>query len=253
MEPITSSSKSHQRISLDYRLIVAVLLIVIIAMFALWRPWSSDNTDRTIEVTGQASLSATPDEFVFYPTYNFQNADRQTALDELSKKSDELTGKLRGLGVASDKIKITSGGNDYPMPTGGTQTPTYGLSLTVTTGNKTLAQKVQDYLLTTSPSGNISPQANFSTKKRTELEREARTQATKDARSKAEQSAKNLGFRLGSVKSVEDDAGFDDIIRPLAADTMAKGETSPSSASALAIQPGENDLTYSVTVNYFLK
>jgi uncharacterized protein YggE len=110
-----------------------------------------------------------------------------------------------------------------------------------------MAQKVQDYLLTTSPSGTISPYSAFSTEKRKELESQARDEATIDAREKAEQSAENLGFKLGKVKSIEDQSGFGGVI-PL--DTPATMED--SARSSLSVQPGENEITYTVRVVYYL-
>ncbi len=77
---------------------------------------------------------------------------------------------------------------------------------------------------------------------------QARDEATKDARTKAEQSAKNLGFKMGAVKSVEDGSGFGDIIpleRGIAMDTANKNN--------MPIQAGENELRYSVTVIYYVR
>jgi uncharacterized protein YggE len=120
--------------------------------------------------------------------------------------------------------------------------------LTITVNDKALTQKVQDYLVTTSPTGSVSPQTTFSEAKRKELESKARDEATKDARSKAEQSAKNLGFKIGKVKSVEDGSGFGGIV-------LREGLTmaSDSKATSLSVQPGENDLHYTVTVTYYLR
>jgi uncharacterized protein YggE len=97
----------------------------------------------------------------------------------------------------------------------------------------------------------VSPQANFSDAKRKDLERQARDAATKDARAKADQSAKNLGFKVGLVKTVTDGTGFGGIIYPLTASGVAKA--TDLSQPSLAIQPGENDLSYTVTVTYYLK
>ena len=74
-EPTVSSSapknSSKVSLSLDLRLICIALLLVIVAMLAIWRPWSSGPTDasRTITVTGDSTLKAAPDEYVFSPQY----------------------------------------------------------------------------------------------------------------------------------------------------------------------------------------
>lgn len=238
-------------IQVDFRVVAAILLIIILAMFALWRPWEGGKDDRTVSVTGQATIKATPDEFVFYPTYEFKNADKQAALATLAKKSDEIVAAVKKLGVADNEIKTNSDGYDTPIYKDD-RTPTYTLRVTVTVGNKELAQKVQDYLVTTSPSGAVSPHAAFSDEKRKELESQARDQATKDARSKAEQSAKNLGFGLGSVKTVNDGAGFGIDVMPLGRGAMDATTSSPATPQ-FALQPGENELSYSVSVTYFVR
>jgi len=248
------ASSAKLKFSLDYRVIVVVLLIIIAGMLAVWQPWQNPLAkERTVAVTGEATLKATPDEFVFSPSYDFTNADKQTALNDLTKKSDDLVTKLKALGVADNLIKTNSSGYDYPVfrPSGDNAGFTYTLQLTITVGDQKLAQKVQDYLVITTPTGSVSPQANFSDTKRKALEVRAREAATKDARAKADQSAKNLGFAVGLVKTVTDGTGFGGIIYPMTATGSAKA--TDLSQPSLAIQPGENDLSYTVTVTYYLK
>lgn len=239
-------------ITLDYRIVIGALLVIIIGMLFMWRPWEPqiDAKSRTITVLGKAKVTAAPDEYVFTPSYQFTDSDKQTALSNLSKKSDEIVGKLKSLGVADSKIKTNAGGYAYPVYNDSSSTPTYTLQLTVTIDEKDLAQKVQDYLVSTTPIGEVSPQITFSDAKQTQLESQARDQATKDARSKAEQSAKNLGFNLGEVKSVNDDATFGNIY-PLTSNAV--GGSGQASPNKLSLQPGENDLSYQVSVVYFLK
>ena len=239
--------------SLDYRFIIGTLIVIIGIMLILWKPWEPqiDAKTRTVEVTGQAKVTATPDEFVFSPAYEFKNDNKDVALADLSKKSDEVVKKLKELGVADNKIKTNSDGYDYPIYQGEDKsTPTYTLRLTVTVNDKDKAQKVQDYLVSTTPTGAVSPQATFSDAKRKELESKARDDATREARTKADQSAKNLGFRLGAVKSVNDGIGFGGAIPAIGRDTM---ELNVADTSKLSLQPGENDLNYTVTVVYFVK
>lgn len=250
-KPTIDPTLNKINFTIDLRVVIAILVLIILAMIAMWRPWEVKDPDRTIVVTGQSTLKAAPDEFVFYPAYDFKNTNKQTALSELTKKSDDIVSKVKALGVEENSIKINSDGYDYPIyRNNDTSVPVYTLRLTITAGNKELAQKVQDYLVTTSPTGAVSPQATFSDAKRKELESKARDEATKDARSKAEQSAKNLGFGLSSVKNVNDGAGFGGVT-PFARD----GDTAASAPETqkLTVQPGENDLSYSVTVTYFVR
>lgn len=249
---MTDSSKGVQKMSVnvDYRWISLALLAIIVVLFFLWKPWSSKITDRTVEVTGQATVSARPDEFTFYPAYEFRNASKETALTQMTTKSDEVVAGLKKLGVADKNIKTNSDSWSYPIYLDGKDTmPTYTLRLTVVTNDEKLTQKVQDYLVSTVPTGSISPIATFSETKLKEVEQSGRNEATKDARAKAEQSAKNLGFKLSAVKTVTDGSGFGAYPtseRFIAQDTV-------SSKASLSVQAGENALSYTVTVTYYIK
>ncbi len=250
-----SSDKNKLNVSFDLRAVAAVLLAIIVAMLVMWQPWSAANPDdRTISVTGETTLKAEPDEYVFYPSYQFKNADKDAALAALTKKSGEVVAELKKLGVANNKIKTNSGGYDFPVSREpGADETAYTLSLTVTAADKKLAQKVQDYLVTTSPIGSVSPQAGFSITMRESLESRARDQATQDARSKADQSAKNLGFKVGKVKSVSDGTGFGDIMTLEGRGSAASPAIAEDTKQQLTVQPGENEFTYSVTVVYFVR
>lgn len=246
---------SNKLISLDLRLICVALLLVIIAMLAVWRPWASGptNSARTITVTGESTLKATPDEYVFSPQYEFKDADKATALANLTAKQDEIVSALKKMGVPDSKIKADSRGDNYSYYYDETsRTNNYTLSLTITLSDKALTQKVQDYLLSTDPTGSVSPQANFSDAKRKRLESQGRDAATREARAKADQSAKNLGFKVGSVKSVSDNANGGGIT-PMYSSLEAGSNVASDTKQSLSVQSGENNLNYSITVVYYLK
>ena len=258
------TTKRRSSLSLDLRWVVAVLLMIIAGILLWWQPWTDATSDRTISVTGQATVSAEPDEYVFNPSYSFENDDRQAALDQLTDRSEQLVAELKKLGVDDSQIKTNTdsydfgyrgsaepGSNSSSSPDSDLDQSNYTLRLTVTVADKDQAQEVQDYLLTTEPSGSISPYATFSDQKRTQLEAKARDQATKDARKKAEQSADNLGFKVGGVKTISDGTNFG--VFPL--DSQAEPDiaaVAPES-NQLSLQPGQNDITYSVTVVFYVR
>jgi uncharacterized protein YggE len=262
----TSSSSSFKRpklgLSISPRWIILFLLVVIVAMLLVWKPWHhAPGADaRTVTFTGNATVKATPDEFTFYPSYEFTNADKQAGQSAVTAKSNEIVAKLKSLGVADSKIQTTidnsqnSSGrpNVYPQTLQSDGDYTFTLQINVVAPSRTIAQKVQDYLLTTSPTGTITPYSTFSETTRKKLEAQAAADAAKDARSKAEQSAKNIGYTLGAVKSVEEDNGFSGAIQPLKAGGDSYGNDALP-APDLSVQPGENSLDYSVTVVYYIK
>jgi len=251
------SKETHNKsftISLNpWWLALALALLSGVLGFLTWRGTDSTNpNDRTVTVTGETTLKAEPDEYVFYPSYEFKNPDKTAGLSELTAKSDEVVSGLKKVGVADRDIKTDAGGyRDYYYFNRETSTHTYTLTVTVTVHDRDMAQKVQDYLTGTSPSGAVSPNATFSKAKRIKLESQGRDEATKDARAKAEQQAKNLGFTVGKVKNVSDSGGGVDTIPMLSseADTRSMGPKAPS----LSVQPGENDLNYFVTVTYYIR
>jgi uncharacterized protein len=241
------------QLSFDLRIVIAILVLVIAIMLGIWRPWSVNHADRTIEITGEAKISAEPDEYVFYPSYQADSANKETAIIELSKKSDAIVAKLKELGVPDNKIKVDTSGYDYPLYVkDGSSISTYSLRITITTDAKDKAQKIQDYLLSTVPTGNVTPTGSFSDAKRKELESTARDQAANDAKTKAEQLAKNQGFTLGKVKSISDGSGFGGVM-PLSASAMDVSTSTSAAPPTLSIQPGENDVYYSVSATYYIR
>jgi uncharacterized protein len=246
------SARGRQLFATQAPLILALLIIG--GMLIAWKPWEStpSNTARTITVTGEAEITAEPDEYVFRPSYEYKFADKQTALTEATANTNKIVAELKKLGVASNKIKTdTSGGYRWYYDE---NQDTYFAYLTITVSDKDRAQKVQDYLLSTAPTGSVSPESSFSKAKQKELEHKGRDEATKDARAKAEQSAANLGFKIGKIKSVQDSQSPAGIypaerggITTMALDAKAEAGTSAP------LQPGENDYSYSVTVSYYLR
>lgn len=255
-EPESKIKRSSRlNISLSWPVVALILAGVIVAMLLIWKPWSGAaySDDRIVTVQGEATIKAEPDEFVFNPSYEFKNADKEKALSELTKKSDEVINKLKAMGIDESRIKTNASGNNYNFYFDQqNNTNNYNLTITITVNNLERAQEIQDYLVTTSPTGSVSPHVKFSEQKRKQLESQARDEATKDARAKADQSAQNLGFKIGKVKSVEDGNGFGGII-PLYSGARDLAITEDAKQQSLSVQPGENDLNYTVKVVYFLK
>jgi uncharacterized protein YggE len=196
---------------------------------------------------------AEPDRYIFSPNYEFKNKDESVSLNQQSEKSNEIITKLKGLGVKDSDIKNNSSGysTGQMSPVSPDDDTIYNLSLTITVSDKDLATKVQDYLVSTNPEGQVTPQAGFSETKRKELENQARDMATKDARAKAEQIAKNTGAKLGKVKAIQDSGGFGGVV-PILYNEKAVSD-SVAGRESIQIQPGENELNYTISVSYYLK
>ena len=245
-----STNKNKVSLNLDLRLICLVMLVVIGVMLAMWKPWQdSGTTKRKITITGESVIKATPDEFQFSPYY-----ERDTTA-ELTVLNDQIIKKLKELGVSDSKIKNNLSRYDSPeiyspTPVDGKEKAT--LSLTITTADKAQAQKVQDYLLTTNPKGNITPIPTFSITKQKELTDKARNEAIADAKKSADKTATGLGSKIGNVLEVSDSQsdGIYPLIKGIPESTISSDS---NQSSSLNIQPGENEFTFKVQVIFELK
>ncbi|QQG49706.1 MAG: SIMPL domain-containing protein [Candidatus Berkelbacteria bacterium] len=242
----------------DFRIITILLLVVIGVMLALWQPWAEADK-RTVTVSGEATVKAEPDEFIFYPSYQKTGKDSAEAISAVSAFGNAVVDKLKELGVEDKEIVVNSSANkDYevmlgrpdPAPTGdGTYTAYY--SLTITLNDKTLAQKVLDYIVTTSPLSGVSPQSTFATQTRKDLESRARAAALKDARTKAEQTANELEASIRQVVSVSEPQWGG--VVPMALDSRAMATDPAETLSAPKLLVGEQDVTYAVQVVFRLR
>lgn len=239
-------------IKLSWRSVAAILLATNLISIILWKPWdATPATARKITVSGEAVIDAVPDEYVITPYFEYTNADRAAATDELSKQSTAITAKLKELGVKDEQIKSSTTGYDkYSYIDAGSTTNTLQLQYTITLDSKDVAQKVQDYLLTLKPKGQISPVVTFSEKKRKELEEQVRTKAIDDAKAKAEKTASQLGSKVGKAINVSDGAGYG---MPIAYGSVGTMEARLDTSASVPVQEGQDKFRYSVSVEYELK
>lgn len=234
------------KISIDLKLLAIVLGVIILAMLALWQPWKSQGEARTITVAGHSRIKAQPDYFQFNPMYQRQNADRDTALEELNAHIVKVTDELKKLGIEDQYIELQTSAYDqyYPEPDiRGADEKAVTAHLTIKAMNKDLAEKVQQYLLTTGPQGAITPNPTFSEEKRRMLENEARDKAIADAKVQADRTARQLSAKLGKVMSVSDTVASGVI--PLGREAIAMDST-VSSDKNLPIFSGEQEISFSV-------
>lgn len=238
---------------------INLLLIIgtLVSIVLFWRPWDPSVTtaSRKITITGSAIVTDEPDQFRFMPSYT------KATVDEITKLNDQIIATLKNIGVTDKQIKNNAssyGSTDvYYMRTVETKEQAT-LSLTITVNDKKLAQKVQDYLLTTNPDGSITPLASFSPAKRKSLQDKARTEAIKDARTKANQTATGLGAKLGKVLEISEGtntSGCDigGVVCPIALEGSSSSSKDASTKSSLSVQPGTDDLTYDFTVTFSLE
>jgi len=223
-------------------------------MLLIWQPWNGLSS-RTIVVSGQASVKAAPDEFTFYPSYQASAITETAAITAVSKKGNKVVNKLISLGVEEKKITTSVNADRYFAVKDSSEDtePTATYSITATVDNKDLAQKVLDYLVTTSPIYGVSPQSNFATETRKDLEDSARKLALADAKERAEQTAEELGIKLGKVVEISE-PNWGGVI-PLGVEERASTDSSgaPETVTSPKLLIGEQEVTYQITVTYKIR
>lgn len=231
--------------------IQTVLLVVVLGLLVWSQPWDSKAgaAVRKVTVSGTATIEAEPDEYTFSPYLQKSGTDKEVLKKALTQEANDAVAKLKELGVEDKNLKVDASSYDYWYVEGNTETP-MTVSLQIKVADKTLAQKVQDYLLTLEIEGQLTPLAGFSDTRQKELDTKAVAQASDDARTKAEAQAKLLGAKVGKV--IEVSQGSNGAI-PIAYDAVATSGAASDKSSSLPIQAGQNEYTQTVTVTYELK
>jgi uncharacterized protein YggE len=233
-----------------------VLLLAIFGLLLWSKPWAQASSVelRKITVTGEATIEAKPDKYLFTPYYEVSGTDQEKVKAELTQKTNESVAKLEELGVAKDDIKLDINSYDQWFVDEKGQ----GVSMAyfqISVDDSDLAQKVQDYLTNagTVVKGSLTPQATFSDDKETELETQATDKAIEDAKRKAEQQAKLLGAKVGKVIEVK--ASDADMDYPVAfsSDVSAREGSAGSTESSVALLPGQNEYAKTIVVTYELQ
>ena len=241
-----------------YKAFVLGLLVVISGLLLWGQPWNSSSSNaevRKIQVTGEATLAAEPNEYQFNPYFQDSGADRDKLRDDLVNQASEIVEDLKGLGVEEKDIKVDASSYDnwyWQEDEEGTMTVSVQIKIV---DDKDLVQEVQNYLINTDAKGQLTPYSTFSEDKRKELDNQAYEQAAEDARTKAEARAKLFDAKLGDVLKI--DQAYDSIFQPYGIGLNAVAEDSVASNRgsdvSLPVLQGENEYTQSVTVEYEIK
>ncbi len=232
---------------------VHLLLLVAILGLLLWsKPWDTGSTtaERTITVTGESTIEATPDEFTFYPYFEESGTDQVALQASLTQKANDAVDQLKQLGVAEEKITLDASSYDNWYYQAGEQ-GTLNVRLSIVVSDRDITQEVQDYLITLDVKGQISPQGTFSEALRKQLDTQAVEEASNDAKAKAQTQANLFNAELGKAITVTQ--GSDSIFYGFRAGIEPAIAEDTSTSSSLPVLPGQNDYRQTVTVIYELK
>jgi uncharacterized protein YggE len=230
--------------------ILAALAIALVSLLGCTKVITAPagSAANTVTAAGTGTAQATPDtaEMSFGVTTTSSNA--KTALDEASKAAEQIASAVKKQGVADKDIQ-TRDVSVYPQSSdqGGKQVITgYQASLTVRVKVRDIG-KLGDVISAANAAGaNSISGPTFMVADPAPSRAKAIDDAVADARKSAEAMAKAAGKSVGAVLSISStDAGA----IPVPMYDLAAG----AAKSSVPIQPGQLDITASVTVIFELK
>jgi uncharacterized protein YggE len=207
-------------------------------------------SEPTITVSGEATVTVTPDEAQMYIGVRTDAATAEEAQQENANIMDDVMSALKSEGIASADIE-TSYFSVYPNYdwVGGRSVLrgyTAQHELRVTTEN---LEKVGDYLDTASAAGaNDIGDIRFdlSEESQAEVRNDALSEAAQNAESKADAIAGSLGVNVGEVLSVSESYSYYPAPRYAGGfEVMAMEEAAPTQ-----ISPENIEVSASVTIQY---
>lgn len=204
---------------------------------------TSTTTQKTdsFSVTGLGKASIKPDSATVRVGVNAKGATATDAKDKINLNINKVTAAIKALGIAEKDIQTENFNvnESYDPSTKGFEGNT---NITVKVNDPNLANKVLDTAVANGAT-NIGG-VQFDTKDKQTAENTAREMAVKEAKSKAEIAAKAAGFKLGKIINYSENSGGYGGITPM----MAKADS--ANRETTQIEPGENEVNFSVTLSY---
>ncbi len=202
----------------------------------------------TVTASGSGESVAAPDVAEMYFGVTVQSDEAGDALSKANAIAEEVAAAVKGAGVASEDIQTAnvsvypeqSYSGDKPVITG------YRASIQVRAKIRDI-EKIGDVIGAASEAGaNEIGGPSFMLDDDADVRNEAIELAIADARERAEVMAKAAGKDLGEIISVSETGLSTPIYYRAAAESM-------DAAGSVAIEPGQLDITASVTVVFELK
>ena len=242
-------------------IIICPLVVLIIAFGAFYlKPWQTKPTE-TVSVTAEGRADAVPDVAKITATIETKNPDIDKAREENEQKVSAVVASLKQIGVEEKDIKTQNisagpGFEIQSMPVQDIQiypppkrpnTNNFSTSLEITIRNFQLADQIIATLTQNGATNLYGPQLTLSEDKLEEAKTEARENAVESARKKAAVLAKASGRSAGKVVKITE-AGDYGYPMPLMAQSSAELRDKASQ-----IQPGQNEVTINLSVDFQLE
>lgn len=226
-----------------------VVLIIAFGAFYL-KPWQT-KTVQTVSVTAQGKAEAVPTIAKITASIQSANPNLDLARAENQNKVDAIITKLKTVGIDEKDIKTQylSAGGGYPVPMmyPQRQTNAFTTSLEITIRKLTNADAVLTALTSNGATNIYGPQLTVDDTKLETAKSEARQNAVENAKVKAKELAQASGRSVGKVVSIKEQG---DYAYPMP--LMAAGSADLVQKES-QIQPGQNDVTINLLVDFELK
>ncbi len=231
-----------------------VALLVTFGAFYL-KPWQTKPLE-TISVSAQGTFDAAPDIAKITATIESKNPKLDEARSENEKKVSLIVARLKQLKVEEKDIKtqnISAGKGFgevqpmiYPTPPRPT-TNQFSTSLEITIRSFETTDEVIAALTSNGATNLYGPQLTLSDTKLEEAKSQAREKAVEMAKKKAQELAAASGRKIGKVVKITEQGDYGYPV-PL----MARAE-SDLVQKASQIQPGQNEVSINLSVDFSLK
>ncbi|MCX6704666.1 MAG: SIMPL domain-containing protein [Candidatus Woesebacteria bacterium] len=233
-----------------------IIFFILLFLFAKWGPAINFSTTTQTKgepfvTQGTGKVTVAPDIAKIDLGIQESGTNLKTVQDSVNKKSQDLTGQIKKLGIAANDIKTISyyvyPQYDYTAPaqriTGYEVSTSYEVTIRDFTKINELIASATSFGANTIGGVNFDLSDNL---KKEKLQ-EARSLAVTEAKDKASGLAKAAGITLGKIINVTEETPSN--IRPLMLPTAGGGVTDKSITQP-AVQPGTTDINVTVSLAY---
>jgi len=230
------------------------VFFILLFIFAKWGPslpfsTTTQNRGEPLIVSGTGKVFVTPDIAKVLVGIEESGPVLKDTQNQVNAKSQSLTEALKKLGIGESDIKTRSY-HVYPEYDYNRR-PNAITGYRISTGYEVKIKdfdKVNEVLVKTTEAGanvigNIYFEVNDKTKK--EKLQEAREMAVKEAKEKASSLANATGITLGKIINISESGGYQQRLY-----TNAAGGTPEEKISTPAIEPGETELSVTVSLSF---
>jgi len=251
---MATNSKNWVYLILKPNIIWAAVVLIIAAGFFYFKPWQTKPV-QTISVSATGTARAIPNIATINATFQSQNPDVNQARKETDAKISQVISALLALGINKKDIQtqnVSAGLRQsadyqpmmYPKPT---PTNEYSVNLEITIRDFKKADQVLAVLTQNNASNIYGPNLQVDNSDLDIAKSKARENAVKNAKIKAQELAHAANRSVGNVTSIKEQGDYG-VPMPMyaigGADLVEK---------ASSIQPGQDEVTITLIVDFALK